>query len=139
MERRDDHEESVDGLLENFVAVTLTALDDPACRDAGRCILLGGPFSFAGAFGANDSLGANASEDATTRCALTAVFAHVKYASGDDATGRRSEVTRESERLLETKTSRASRGGARLLARIKPVVAASLGSARGLVARAADD
>jgi hypothetical protein len=139
VERRDDHEESVDGLLENFVAVTLTALDDPACRDAGRCILLGGPFSFAGAFGANDSLGANASEDATTRCALTAVFAHVKYASGDDATGRRSEVTRESERLLETKTSRASRGGERLLARIKPVVAASLGSARGLVARAADD
>ena len=48
-------------------------------------------------------------------------------------------MTRESERLLETKTSRASRGGERLLARIKPVVAASLGSARGLVARAADD
>ena len=38
----EDHEETVDGLLENFVGVLLTALDDPACGDAGRSILLAG-------------------------------------------------------------------------------------------------
>ena len=120
----DDREASADGLLENFVGVVLAALDDAACRDAGRCILLGGPFSFAAAFGANDALGANASEDATTRCALTAVFAHVKYASGDDP------------------TSTTRRGGERLLARIAPVVARALGSGSArdeVIARAADD
>ena len=120
----DDREASADGLLENFVGVVLAALDDAACRDAGRCILLGGPFSFAAAFGANDALGANASEDLITRCALTAVFAHVKYASGDDP------------------TSTTRRGGERLLARIAPVVARALGSGSArdeVIARAADD
>ena len=38
----EDHGETVDGLLENFVGVLLTALDDPACGDAGRSILLAG-------------------------------------------------------------------------------------------------
>ena len=131
----EDHEETLDGLLENFVGVLLTALDDPACGDAGRSILLAGAAAESARLDAYTvpspfrlSLsGANASP-ATPRvesALLTCVFAHVKY--GDRVT-----------ELGDTKTVAAEANG-RLLARFAPALAASLASARDVPTRAADD
>ena len=104
----EDDEETVDGLLENFVSVLLTALDDPACCSSARAALCvsasrgedryaaravpSAPSGFAGARG-----GADFSDWLTYG---PCIFAHVKYGDSDVTHGAGSFGVEAGRRLL---------------------------------------
>ena len=128
----EDDEETVDGLLENFVSVLLTALDDPACCSSARAALCvsasrgedryaaravpSAPSGFAGARG-----GADFSDWLTYG---PCIFAHVKYGDSDVTHGA---------------GSFGAEAGRRLLARFASELAAAARSTRDVPAGVAAD